>query len=89
MLHQSWLSILFFSFAFAAVSNAFIACFSAFNYKNTPAGKLSHSQLRVKQGNANFEQRFNVFILSLLFSVTSLRILLITIVLATISNFIL
>lgn len=88
MLHPSWISILLASFAFVVVCNALIASYWASFYKNVPTGRLTHSQLRVKQGNATLEQRFNVFILSLLFGVAKLRNLLFTLALATAVNFI-
>ncbi|MFT5700750.1 MAG: hypothetical protein ACI8ZB_003635 [Desulforhopalus sp.] len=89
MLHPSWITILCVSFAFVAVCNALIATFSAIYYKNIPLARLTHSQLRVKQGNANFEQRLNVFVVSLLFSITGFRILLASFALAASTNFIL
>ncbi|BHH83546.1 hypothetical protein [Desulforhopalus sp. 52FAK] len=89
MLHPAWIKILFVSFITVALCFAMISSFSRSYYKNTPMGRLSHSQLRVKQGNANIEQRLNVFVLSLLFSVTNLRILIITLLIAVAMNFIL
>lgn len=88
MLHPDWIKILFASFAFVVLCNAFIASYLASFYKNVPTGRLSHSQLRIKQGNATLEQRFNVFVLSLLFGVLHLRNLILTIILAVAVNFI-
>jgi hypothetical protein len=89
MIHPSWITILLVSFICTTVCNALISSFSSRYYKNIPIGRLSHSQLRVKQGNANREQRFNVFVLSLLFAITSLRIVAITLLLAAGLNFLL
>lgn len=88
MLHPNWMSILLASFVFVLLSNGLIASYWASFYKNIPTGRLSHSQLRVKQGNATLEQRFNVFVLSLLFGMVNLRNLLFTVVLAATVNFI-
>ncbi len=89
MIHPDWIQILFVSFIVVAVSFGMISSFSSSYYKNMPMGRLSHSQLRVKQGNASIEQRLNVFVLSLLFSWTNSRIILITLLLAVAMNFIL
>jgi hypothetical protein len=88
MLHHSWKTILFFSFVSVLLCNALIACFASSYYKNTPIGRLNPSQLRVKQGNATVEQRLNVFVLSFLFGITSMRNLFLTIILAAALNFI-
>ena len=89
MIHPSWITILLVSFVCTAVCNALISSFSTSYYKNIPLGRLNHSQLRVKQGNATREQRFNVFVVSILFSITSMRILGITLLLAMSVNFLL
>ena len=88
MLHPSWMSILLASFAFVLLCNGLMASLWPSFYKNVPTGRLSHSQLRIKQGNATVEQRFNVFVVSLLFGVAKLRNLLFTLVLAAAVNFI-
>jgi len=87
MLHQSWVTILFVSFISVLLCNALIATFVRSYYKKIPIGRLSHSQLRVKQGNASREHRLNVFVLSFLFGIASLRTLFLTIVLAAALNF--
>lgn len=86
MLHQSWVTILFLSLLFVVLCNAVISSFSSAYYKKIPLGRLSHSQLRIKQGNATLEHRFNVFVLSLLFGITSLRVIILTFVFAIIAN---
>lgn len=88
MIHQSWVTILFISYVFVVLCNALLASFSASYYKKVPLGRLTHSQLRVKQGNATLEQRFNVAVLALLFGIPKLRNLLFTIILAVAANFI-
>lgn len=88
MLHQSWMTILFFAFVSVLLCNALIATFVSSYYKKVPVGRLSHGQLRVKQGNATREQRFNVFVLSFLFGITSMRILFFTLIVAAALNFI-
>ena len=87
MLHPEWKTIILCSFACVALCYAFLSCYSSSFYKNIPPGRLNHSQLLVKQGNANIEQRFNVFVLSLLFSITHPRILLATSILSIGVNF--
>lgn len=87
MLHQSWVTILFVSFISVLLCNALIASFVSSYYKKIPIGRLNHSQLRVKQGNATLEHRLNVFVLSFLFGITSLRNLFLTIILAAALNF--
>jgi hypothetical protein len=87
MLHPEWKTILIGSFVCIAVCYAFMSCYSSSFYKKIPTGRLNHSQLLVKQGNANFEQRFNVFIVSFLFSIANRYILLATTLLAIAVNF--
>ncbi len=86
-IHSDWKTILIFSVLAVAVGNGLLSCLMAGYYKNQPVGRLSHSQLRIKQGNASPEQRFNVFILSLLFTVTNLRLLLLAGLIAVAANF--
>lgn len=88
MLHQNWIKILVVSFTFVLLCNAFLSSFFRAYYKKIPVGRLSHSQLRVKQGNANPEQRFNVFVVSLLFGILNLRVLLVSLLCAVIANFV-
>ncbi|TKB07198.1 hypothetical protein [Desulforhopalus sp. IMCC35007] len=87
MLHSEWKTILIGSFICVAVCYSFMSCYSSTFYKKIPAGRLNHSQLLVKQGNANFEQRINVFVVSLLFSITNHRILIAATLLAIGVNF--
>lgn len=87
MIHPDWIKILFVSFIAVSICFAMISTFSTKYYKNIPMGRLSHSQLRVKQGTANIEQRLNVFVLSLLFSVTNFRIIIVTLLMAVAMNF--
>lgn len=87
MLHQNWPTILFVSFISVLLCNAIIASFASSYYKKIPVGRLNHSQLRIKQGNATLEHRLNVFVLATLFGITSLRNLFLTLILAVVLNF--
>lgn len=78
MLKENWSTILLISFVIVAVANGLLASCTSIYYKNRPVGHLSHSQLRIKQGNANFEHRLNVFAQSLVFCFFTFRIYLIT-----------
>lgn len=69
MLNENWLSLLFFSFTLVALVNGLLASCTTLYYKKKSTGQLSHSQLRIKQGNATPEQRLNVFAQYLTFSV--------------------
>ena len=79
MLHEKWSSILLFSFLIVAFANGFLASFTTVYYRNKSIGRLSHSQLRIKQGTATFEHRLNVFTHSLVFCFVTFRIYFITI----------
>ena len=81
MLPENWLSILFFSFCAVAVANALLASCTKIYYKEKSWGQLSHSQLRIKQGNATIEHRLNVLAHSIVFGLVSLRIYLFTLIL--------
>lgn len=74
MLYEKWSVILVYSFLFVALAHAILASCTRLYYKNKPAGLLSHSQLRIKQGNATFEHRLNVFGQALVFCFITLRI---------------
>lgn len=74
MLNENWLSLLFFSFLFVAVINGVIASCTTIYYNKKSTGHLSHSQLRIKQGNATLEQRLNVFAQYLGFSIFTLSV---------------
>lgn len=74
MLYEKWSVILVYSFLFVALANAILASCTRLYYKNKPVGLLSHSQLRIKQGNATFEHRLNVFGQTLVFCFITLRI---------------
>lgn len=78
MLNEKWVSMLLFSFLFVAFANALLASFTKVYYKRKSIGRLSHSELRIKQGTASFEHRLNVFTLSLVFSFVTFRIYLIS-----------
>lgn len=88
-LHPEWMTILFVTFLSVAVCNGLIASFSSSYYKKMPVGRLTHGQLRIKQGNADLDQRLNVFVLALLFGFTSFRIIIITLLIAIGINFLL
>lgn len=74
MLAENWSTLLLISFVVVAVADGLLASWTPFYYKNKPIGQLSHSQLRIKQGTANFEHRLNVFAQSLVFCFVTLRI---------------
>jgi hypothetical protein len=78
VLTENWSTILIFSFVAVALVNGLLASCTPLYYKNRSMGHLSHSQLRIKQGTANFEHRLNVFAQSLVFSFVTFRIYLIT-----------
>jgi hypothetical protein len=78
MLNDRWLTILLFSFLFVVLVNALLASCTKIFYKGKSSGQLSHSQLRIKQGNATFEHRLNVFAQSLVFCFVTFRIYLFT-----------
>lgn len=74
MLHEDWLSIGLISFTIVSIVTALLASCTNIFYRKKAVGQISHSQLRIKQGNANFEHRLNVFALSLVFNFASFRI---------------
>jgi len=74
MLYEKWSTILIYSFFFVALANAILASCTRLYYRNKPTGLLSHSQLRIKQGNATFEHRLNVFGQAMVFCFITLRI---------------
>ena len=78
MIYENWLTLLLYSFLFVALSNSLLASCTAVYYRNKSIGRLSHSQLRIKQGTATLEQRLNVFAQSLIFCFISFRIYIIT-----------
>ena len=78
MLKENWTMLLLTSFLFVAFVNSTLASFTSLYYKNKSTGKLSHSQLRIKQGTATFEHRLNVFAQSLVLCFITFRIYLIT-----------
>ena len=86
MLYEKWSSILLFSILLVVFTNSLLAGFTKIYYKNKSMGHLSHSQLRIKQGNATFEHRLNVFAQSLIFSFISFRIYLITLLVWLVIN---
>jgi hypothetical protein len=78
MLNEKWFTILLFSFILVAFVNAILASCTKIYYKNQSSGHLSHSQLRIKQGNATLEHRLNVFGQTLIFGFVTFRIYLIS-----------
>jgi hypothetical protein len=78
MLHEKWSALLLFSLLIVTFANAIVASCTTLYYKNKSSGHLSHSQLRIKQGNATFEHRLNVFAQTLVFCLLTFRIYLIT-----------
>lgn len=77
-LSENWLFLLFMSFVFVTLINCVIASTWKKYYLKVPLGRLSHSQLRVKQGNATLEHRINVFAHTLILSIFKFRIYLIS-----------
>lgn len=86
MLNENWLSLLFFAFCLVALVNGIIASCTTLYYNKKSSGNLSHSQLRIKQGNATFEQRLNVFAQYLTFSVFTLSVYVIALLIWLIIN---
>lgn len=87
MLHEDWLLIGLLSFTIISIFSALLASCSRIYYRKKAWGQISHSQLRIKQGNATMEHRLNVFALSLIFNFTSLRIYFFSFVLWIVINF--
>ncbi len=65
------------SFLAIALINALLASSTKRYFKTRSSGHLSHSQLRIKQGTADFEHRLNVFVQTFLLSLVSWRVYLI------------
>jgi len=86
MLANNWGTLLFICFTVSAVINALLSCCFSFYYKKYAWGQLSHSQLRVKQGNAKIDHRINVFAQSLVFSPGNIKVLTITLILWVLLN---
>lgn len=80
-LSENWLYLLFISFAVVTITSSVIASTWKQYYRNVPIGRLSHSQLRVKQGNATPDHRINVFTHSLILCLFKFRIYLISVLL--------
>lgn len=89
MIHPEWLTILFYSFLIVVITNALVSCLVPFYYKNIPLGRLTHSQLRVKQGSAEIDHRINVFVLSLVFGILSIKNICFAVILSLVVNFML
>lgn len=81
MLNTNWPTILFLSFCLVALTNSLLASCTTLFYRKKPVGRLSHNQLRIKQGNATFEHRLNVFGQSLTFSIVTIRVYIFTLLL--------
>ncbi len=77
-LSENWPFLLFISFVAVTIINCVIASTWSQFYQKVPIGRLSHSQLRVKQGNATPEHRINVFAHTLVLSLFRFRIYLIS-----------
>lgn len=86
VLSENWIFLLFVSFALVSIIISAISSTWKQYYKNIPLGRLSHSQLRVKQGNATTEQRLNVFVHTLMLSLFQIRTYLLSILLWAILN---
>ena len=86
MLSDRWLSIYLLSFLIVALANAILASCTSLFYARKSSGHLSHSQLRIKQGNANFEHRLNVFAQTFAFSLATLRVYLVSLALWGVIN---
>ncbi|KJS01282.1 MAG: hypothetical protein VR65_09625 [Desulfobulbaceae bacterium BRH_c16a] len=77
MLNERQFLFLIGVFLLVIVINGVLASCTKLFYRNTSWGRLTHSQLLIRQGKAGFEHRLNVFVQSLLFSLLSFRIYLI------------
>ena len=73
MLHKNWIVLLLGCLVIVAALNGFLAAFTTFPYRKKSWGQLSHSQLRIKQGNATFDHRLNAFTQATLFCLFSWR----------------
>ncbi|MFW2367170.1 MAG: hypothetical protein ACN4GW_12180 [Desulforhopalus sp.] len=89
MLDNNWLYLLFLSFLLVALVNGLLASCTTLYYNKKSTGHLSHSQLRIKQGNATFEHRLNVFGQYLVFSIFTLSVYLISLLVWFIINLVL
>jgi len=79
-LPQNWLFLLCVVFLIILVSHGVISATWKNYYRKVPLGRLTHSQLRVKQGNATAEQRLNVFAHRIALSLFQFRSYLFTLV---------
>ena len=86
MHNDNWFALFIICLCIVAVSNGLLASCTSLLYKDKKSGQLSHSQLRIKQGNAHFEHRINAFANSFLFSFITLRLLLTALFLAVVTN---
>lgn len=87
MLSENWLSLGVLSFTIISAVSALLASCTTLFYRNKAGGQISHSQLRIKQGNATLEHRLNVFALSLIFNFASFRIYFFSFLLWIVINF--
>ncbi|MCP3892443.1 MAG: hypothetical protein GY797_21530 [Deltaproteobacteria bacterium] len=87
MLADDWQSIVLLSFILVVLANGVLASCTTLYYNKSTWGRLSHSQLRIKQGNATFEHRLNVFASSILFSFVNPKIYLATAAMCLVLNF--
>lgn len=74
MQSEKFWTLLLYAFLAVACINALLASCTRQYFKNRSSGLLSHSQLRIKQGTADFEHRLNVFVQTFLLSLISWRI---------------
>jgi hypothetical protein len=86
MLHADWIELLVICYLLSAGGNALLAATVSQYHKNKYWGELSHSELRVKQKNADFGQRFNVFVTTLLWGAVNPKVLAATLVLWLLAN---
>lgn len=77
MSNFNWLPLFLVFFVIVSIINSLLACSLSSYHAKTPTGRLTHSQLRIKQGNATIEQRINVFAMTVVFGFTNIKLYLI------------
>lgn len=80
MLGESWIPRLLLSFVAVVLVHAALASLTTLYYSKASWGRLTHSQLRIKQQNATYEHRLNVFAQTVLFSFVNFKVYLATMV---------
>lgn len=73
---MDWQTALLVSFLLAAGINALFAASLPYYYRKKHPGELTHSELKVKQGRADFNHRINIFMTSFIWSPVNLKVLL-------------